>query len=289
MTKFSVLLPVYFGDSPDHLAACLSSLEAQTWPASEILIVKDGSLVEALERVIQFYSARLPIRTLQLPDNKGLGPALRAGVENCQFNIIARMDADDICVLDRFELEVGFLEMHPEVDVLSGTIREFDSDPAIWVSERRLPSEHAAIVAFGKRRNPINHMAVVFRKSAVIAAGNYRSRPGFEDYELWVRMLMNGSRFHNLDAVCTLARCGNGMHRRRGGWRYILFEVSLFWYFRSLGFLNAREALRNIALRVPVRLVPAGLRSLVYRFFVRRRATVATLDSSRHTPQRTTR
>lgn len=270
MTKFSVLLPVYHRDSPDHLAECLSSLEAQSRPAEEILIVKDGLLGEALENVINSYSARLPINALQLTNNEGLGLALRAGVEKCQFEIIARMDADDICALDRFELELSFLEAHPEVDVLSGTIREFNSDPAFWITERRLPGEHASILAFAKRRNPMNHMAVVFRKSAVLAAGSYRSQAGFEDYDLWVRMLMKGSNFRNLDAVCTFARCGNGMHMRRGGWNYLQSEASLFWHFRSLGFLNTREALCNIALRLPVRLFPAGLRSLVYRLVVRR-------------------
>jgi glycosyltransferase involved in cell wall biosynthesis len=288
MAKFSVLLPIYFRDSPEHLAECLSSLAAQTRPAEEILIVKDGSLGEALEGVIHSYSPRLPINILQLAENAGLGLALRAGVEKCCFEIIARMDADDVCALDRFELEVAFLEAHPEIDVLSGTMREFDSDPAVWITERRLPREHTAILAFAKHRNPINHMAVVFRKSAVIAAGSYRSLPGFEDYALWVRMLMNGSRFHNLDNVCTYARCGNGMHRRRGGWNYLLYEASLFWHFRSLGFLSTREAMRSIGLRLPVRLVPARLRSLLYRLFVRRSA-VPPLDGYRDAPQRTAR
>jgi glycosyltransferase involved in cell wall biosynthesis len=269
MTNFSVLLPVYHRDSPEYFAQCLNSLEAQTRPASEILIVKDGPLGSALEDVIKVYSAKLPVTTLQLPENGGLGPALRAGVEKCRFEIIARMDADDICTDERFELEIGFLEAHPEVDVLSGTIREFNLDPEAWISERRLPREHASIVIFAKRRNPVNHMAVVFRKSAVLAAGNYPSRPGFEDYALWVQMLLNGSRFHNLETVCMFARCGNGMHQRRGGWSYVLHEASLFWHFRSLGFLSTPEALCSIGLRLPVRLVPVVIRSSLYRLFAR--------------------
>jgi len=270
MTKFSVLLPVYYKDSPEHLAECLASLRAQTRPADEILIVKDGPLQEALEAVIMAYSTRLPIITLQLPENKGLGLALKAGVEKCQFDIIARMDADDICAAERFELEIRFLETHPEIDVLGGTIREFNSDPTVCICERRLPNEHDSILVFTRRRNPMNHMAVMFRKSAVLAAGNYPSRPGFEDYALWVKMLMNRSKFHNLDSVCTFARCGNGMSRRRGGWSYLRSEASLFWHFRSLGFLSTSEALYSIGLRLPVRLIPATLRSLLYRLFVRR-------------------
>ena len=271
MTKFSVLLPVYYRDSPEYFAQCLNSLAVQTRPAEEILIVKDGPLGRALEDVIETYSAKLPVTTIQLPENRGLGPALKAGVEKCRFDVIARMDADDICTKERFELEVGFLEAHPEVDVLSGTIREFNSDPEAWISERRLPREHASIVVFAKRRNPLNHMAVVFRKSAVLAAGNYPSRPGFEDYALWVQMLLNGSKLHNLETVCMFARCGNGMHQRRGGWSYAWNEASLFWHFRSLGFLSTLDALRSISQRLPLRLVPVPFRSLLYRIFARSR------------------
>lgn len=269
VTKFSVLMAVYGDDSPEYLAQSLGSLEAQTRLANEVLIVKNGPLGGALEAIIAAYSARLPIVALQLPENKGLGSALRIGVEKCRFEMIARMDPDDISSPERFEREVGFLETHPEVDAISGTIREFNSDPAVCISERRLPCEHASIQAFAKRRCPLNHVAVVYRKPAVLTAGNYQSRFRQEDYDLWVRMLVNGSKFHNLDDVCVLVRCGNGMFDRRGGWGYLRHEASLFWHFRSLGFLSTTEALRSIGLRAPSRLLPNTLRSLLYRLFVR--------------------
>lgn len=270
MAKFSVLLPVYFKDSPEHLAECLRSVEAQTRAADEILIVKDGPLGDDLETVIAAYSASLPIVPLELPKNRGLGEALKIGVESCRFDIVARMDADDICAVERFEREVGFLESHPEVDALSGAIREFHTDPSACISERRLPIEHASIRAFAKRRCPLNHMAVAFRKAAVLAAGNYRLQLVGEDYDLWVRMLLNGSILHNLEDILVFARCGNGMQKRRGSFRYLRSESSLFWRFRSLGFLSTFEALCNIGLRVPARLLPASIRAVFYRRFVRK-------------------
>jgi glycosyltransferase involved in cell wall biosynthesis len=270
MERFSVLMPVYSRESPEYLVESLRSLAVQSRPADEILIVKDGPIGDALEAVIAMYSTELPIVPLQLAENRGLGFALAIGVENCKFEIIARMDGDDISVPERFERQVGFLETHPEVDAISATVREFNGDPAVCTSERRLPSEHVSILAFAKRRCPLNHMAVVFRKSAVLAAGNYQSRFRQEDYDLWVRMLMNGSKFHNLGDLGVLARCGNGMQSRRGGWGYLRHEASLFWHFRSLGFLCTLEVLFNVGLRVPVRLLPPALRSLLYRVFVRR-------------------
>jgi glycosyltransferase involved in cell wall biosynthesis len=269
MERFSVLMPVYSRESPEHLAESLHSLAEQSRRADEILIVKDGPVGEALESVIALYSTELPIVPLQLAKNRGLGFALGIGVENCKFEIIARMDADDISVPERFERQVGFLETHPEIDAMSATIREFNGDPEVCISERRLPSEHDSILAFAKRRCPLNHMAVVFRKSAVLAAGNYQSRFRQEDYDLWVRMLVNGSKFHNLSDVGVLARCGNGMYSRRGGWDYLQHEASLFWHFRSLGFLSTLEVLFSVGLRVPVRLLPPASRSFLYRMFVR--------------------
>lgn len=270
MERFSVLMPVYSLESAEYLAESLHSLAVQSRPADEILIVKDGPIGEALEAVIAHYLTELPIVPLQLLENRGLGFALRIGVENCKFEIIARMDADDISAPERFEQQVGFLEAHPEVDAISATIREFNGDPAVSISERRLPSEHTSILAFAKRRCPLNHMAVVYRKSAVLAAGNYQSQFRQEDYDLWVRMLLNGAKLHNLSDLCVFARCGNGMQRRRGGWDYLCSEASLFWHFRSLGFLSTFEVLFNVGLRIPVRLLPPAFRAHLYRLFVRK-------------------
>ncbi len=83
-------------------------------------------------------------------------------------------------------------------------------------------------------------------------------------------MLLNGSILHNLNEVMVLARCGNGMQRRRGGWAYLQSEALLFWHFRALGFLSTFEALRNFGIRALVRLLPAALRGDLYRLFLRK-------------------
>lgn len=269
MLKLSVLMPIYGGESPLYLAQCLESLKAQSLPADEILIVKDGPLGEHLEVVLREYETELPIRTLELARNQGLGAAARLGVEQCRNELIARMDSDDLCVPRRFEIQVAYIESHPETDIVGGFIREFDSDYRSGLASRKVPSEHRAICALAKRRNPMNHMTVLFRRTAVLAAGNYRTWFGFEDYDLWVRMIRNGARFHNLEDVLVLARCGNGMQTRRGGWDYLRREASLLWSFREGGFITTPAALWNIACRIPARLAPSSLRGKIYRKFLR--------------------
>jgi glycosyltransferase involved in cell wall biosynthesis len=272
MMQFSVLLSVYHGELPEFLARSLESLAEQTLPASEVLIVKDGPLGADLEAVIESFASRLPIATLQLESNQGLGSALRAGIEHCRFDLVARMDSDDICAPHRFQTQIDFLNRRSEIDVLGSSIAEFDSDPAQCVAIRRLPEDHCDICAFATWRNPLNHMSVIFRKSSVIAAGSYQHCPGFEDYDLWVRMILNGSRFHNLAEPLIFARCGSGMQSRRGGPTYASREVALFWAFRKRGFLTTPEFLRNIALRTPLRFLPGPFRDGFYRGWLRRPA-----------------
>ena len=267
--KFSVLMSIYDKDVPEALQECLGSLVAQTLPADQVLIVQDGPSGNELCSIVQEYVVKLPIEVVPLRHNIGLGGALRIGIERCRFDVIARMDADDICAPDRFEKQIAFLRGHPETDVVGTSIREFESDVSHCVSERCPPKNHEAIIARAKRRNPINHMTVMFRKAAVLAAGSYRPFTGFEDYDLWVRMLMQGARFHNIEEALVFARCGNGMQLRRGGLEYLVRELKLLRSFHASGFLSAVEVVQSALLRIPARLLPVSIRGEMYRRFLR--------------------
>jgi glycosyltransferase involved in cell wall biosynthesis len=270
--KFSVLMSVYHRESPTYLEHSLGSLVAQTRLPDEVVIIKDGLLGSELDQVISRFSEKLPTVTLDLRVNRGLGRALRAGVEHCRFEWIARMDSDDICLPGRFKRQLEFLEIHPEIDVLGSGISEFQHDPGSQVSLRCLPEKDSAIRSFSKFRNPVNHMTVMFRKQAVLEAGNYQEIIGFEDYDLWVRMLMLGVRFHNLQESLVFVRCGNGMQRRRGGLEYLLRELRLLRSFHASGFISTFELVQNALLRVPARMVPASIRGEIYRRFLRSEA-----------------
>jgi len=268
--KFSVLMSVYQLESPAFLTQCLESLVVQTLPPNEVLIVEDGPIGNALQGVISRFRNLLPITTVRLAVNLGLGPALRAGVEQCRFGLIARMDSDDVCAPQRFERQMQHLADHPEIDVLGASISEFDSDPGCCIADRCLPESQDAIRLLAKGRNPVNHVTVLFRKAAVLSAGNYRSFGGFEDYDLWVRMLMAGARFHNMNEPLVLVRCGNGMVARRGGLAYLRREIALFRHFHKIGFLNAAEFVRALLPRVPIRLLPVSARAQFYKAALRK-------------------
>jgi glycosyltransferase involved in cell wall biosynthesis len=267
--KLSVLMSVYNRESPEFLRESLDSLVAQTLQADEIVIVEDGPLGLGLADVIRNARTALPIVSLPLPAHAGLGLALRDGLNVCRGELVARMDADDICAPERFARQIDFLERNPRVDVAGSAIAEFNEDRHAVKSVRRLPAGSQELLRFAQYRNPLNHMTVMFRRRAVLDAGSYQPCAGFEDYHLWVRMLRRGCELHNLADVLVFVRCGNGMQQRRGGFSYFLQEVEFQRFLHSSGLLALSACARNILLRAPIRMAPAFVRSFCYEHFLR--------------------
>ena len=268
--KFSVLMSLYDKEKPEFLAECFTSLANQTVQADEIVLVLDGRINADLEKVVTAFQDNLPLKIIFLPDNVGLGQALNVGLTHCSHDWVIRMDTDDICVPTRFEQQRHFIQNHPEIDVLGGQIIEFEKQLSQGKKSRTVPTSHEAIFASAKSRNPINHMTVAFKKSAVQAVGSYRHAPLFEDYDLWVRLLLAGYQFANLPEVLVYARAGDAMYERRGGLAYARYEWAIQQSFYQQGFLHMAQLLKNLAIRLPVRLLPNSLRSLVYQKLLRK-------------------
>ena len=264
--KFSVLLSVYRREKPEFLEIALNSIENQILQANEIVLVKDGPLTTELDEVVDRHTknTNMPYKIVSLQENLGLGPALNKGLEECSFGWIARMDTDDIALPDRFEKQMAYLATHISIDVLGGWICEFDEEPSMCTKERRVPNNNEDIVKFAKYRNPMNHMTVVFRKSAVDEAGGYATMNGFEDYYLWMRMLMKGKQFANIAEVLLKARTGKGMIHRRQGWKYAMDELALEKTARRIGFWTAFDLARNFFVRFLPRLLPVFIVEKLY-------------------------
>ena len=263
---FSVLISVYSKENPEYFKAALNSIwKDQSLKPHEIVLVKDGPLTEELEKVISDFSQVAPLKILKLNNNSGLGVSLAEGLKLCSCNLVARMDSDDISKPDRFEKQVEFMSEHPEVGVLGTFIAEFISTINNIVSYRKLPIECSDIALFAKKRNPLNHMTVIFRKEAVITAGNYVAFYGYEDYYLWVRILKNNITIVNLPDVLVYARINN-IYGKRRGIRLFAIEFKLQKEFLRLGFTNNFNFLYNIIFRALPRLLPVGGLKLVYKF-----------------------
>lgn len=269
---FSVLMSVYAKEVPEHLDEALASVFGQTLPPNEVVLVEDGPLTEGLEKVIASYRQKhSELKIVPLERNCGLGEALRIGLENCSFDVVARMDSDDICKPNRFEKQIRYWESHPDLDVLGCWIDEFSTTKEHVESRRKLPETDKELKRFMKWRCPFNHMTVVFRKKAVLGVGSYQPFYLLEDYYLWNRLANAGCRFANLGESLLWARGGAGMLSRRGGWKYMRSENRLFGFMLRSGRINWWEYCVNVSMRSCVRLIGNRGRQVLYGLFLRKK------------------
>lgn len=267
---FSVLMSVYKKERPEYLAEALTSVFTQTLPPDEVVLIEDGPLTKELERVIGEFKERYAVlKTYQFKENVQLGRALAKGVELCSNDLIARMDTDDIAVPDRFERQYRYMEEHQEVAACGGWLEEFN-DAGTYSKIKRMPEDEAELTKYARYRNPLNHMTVMFRREAVLRAGNYRHFPLLEDYNLWVRMLADGARFYNLPCVLVRMRTNDGVYDRRGGKQYFVQYRKLRKEQRRLGLLKVWEYGVALILTAGMTLQPTFLRKLMYRRVLRK-------------------
>jgi glycosyltransferase involved in cell wall biosynthesis len=270
--KFSVLISVYYTENPKHLDRAFQSIWLdQILKPNQIVLIKDGSLTKDIEAVLDDWQKKLGniLSILSLESNVGLGMALGLGIHYCNYNLVARMDTDDVSLPNRFLRQVKFFEDNPDVDIVGSNIGEFHSDEKCIISYRHVPHAHDDIVRASKIKNPFNHPSVMYKKSAVLAAGGPKNMTGFDDYYLWIRMIMNGSKCANIPDVLLIMRTDNGQMSRRGGYSYLMFECKFQKILLDIKYINILEFVRNILIRLPVRLLPNNLRKYVYKLIRR--------------------
>ncbi len=266
---FSLLMSVYGGDDPAFLeAAYRSVVHDQTRPPDDVVLVQDGPVPEQLRQMIASLVATSPspARLLVLDSNVGLGPALDQGMAACAHDIVARMDADDIALPRRFEVQVPAVEAG--ADLVGSALLEFGTAPDDIVGRRVPPIDPAEIIRYSRFHQPFNHPTIVYRRSAVQAVGGYRSLPLMEDYLLFAKMIQNGARVANIAEPLVLYRVGAGAYARRGGVTLLKSEWALQRRLYALGFTNKAQFVRNVTIRGGYRLVPEGIRKRAYRRWI---------------------
>lgn len=265
-------MSLYKNEHSDWFRQALDSILNQTVKPDEIVIVKDGLLTSDLENVLKEYLGKYScINVLPFEENRGLGLALRDGVLACKNEWIARMDTDDISHPKRFEKQLAYIEQHEDISLLGAAIEEFSFDYNIPDSRTILPLKHDDIVKFAKKRNPFRHMTVIFNRNAVLNSGNYRHFLWFEDYDLWVRLILAGYKTANLPDVLVSVRADESMFSRRGGFKYLLQDLKFQIFIYKRNFINILEFLVNIITRGVVRLLPNNVRIYIYKIFLRNR------------------
>jgi glycosyltransferase involved in cell wall biosynthesis len=262
---FSLLLSVYDGDRPDYLRrAFRSAVDDQTVRPEQVVIVRDGPVRDELATCLDDLrkASPVPVTFVPLQRGAGLGPALDRGLAASWFDVIARMDADDVAMPHRFEVELPLIM---EADIVGAGLLEFVSDTDDIVGQRVPPTDPHQIQRYARMHDPFNHPTVVYRRDAVLAAGGYGDLPLMEDYALFARMLDSGARAVNVAEPLVFYRVGSKSFKRRGGTGLLRSELRLQREFRQQGFTSPAEYVRNVLVRGGYRLIPWWCRRAVYR------------------------
>ena len=269
--KFSVLMSIYYKEKAEYFNRCMQSIwDEQTIKPDEIVLVQDGQLSDELHKAIIDWQKKLKdkFKTIPLEKNVGLGDALNIGLQYCNNELVARMDTDDIALPNRFEKQLEIFQ-NKNIDVCGSWVSEFENNENNIVSFRKVPELDEDIKRFAKKRNPLNHPTVMYKKTVIEKAGGYQKMLWFEDYYLWVRMILNGAKFYNVQVPLVKMRIDSQLERRKGN-KYIFSEIELQKKFLKLGFINKKEFIINIIIRNFPRILPSFILKNIYKQLLRR-------------------
>jgi glycosyltransferase involved in cell wall biosynthesis len=261
---YSVLMPLAPWEPPEQVAVALESLENQTLSPAQVVVSCDGVPPDDLKDVLSCTS--MPVEIVLGPGGEGVGPVLARGLECCTEEFVIRADADDLSVPERCEIQVTLLSERPELAALSSKILEFDNDPTRPRQIRDVPYGRDRLFGFSRWRNPINHPAVAFRRMEIVQNGSYRNCPGFEDYDLWLRLLKNGLHLDNIPYPLVLVRVGIDHVKRRQGISYARKEIGFLRQCLRENLISMPTILILILTRIPMRLLPRQ----VFSYFLRK-------------------
>lgn len=270
--KFSVLMSVYRNDKREYVEETIKSIwDNQTLKPDEIVLMVDGPVPDELDSYVRELSAKDTFKVYWQEENQGLGKTMSNGVLKCTNELIARMDSDDIALPDRFEKQVKYLTENPDISIVGGQISEFIDTPENIVGYRKVPPSSDDCRAYYRDRDPLNHMTVMFRKSDIIASGNYQHWYLDEDTYLWGRVLKKGFKIANLQDVLVNVRSGKDMYARRGGWKYFKSDTAILKWKRENGFLGFGRYLYNCLIRFTVQvMMPNKLRGFIFKKLLRK-------------------
>ncbi|GAA1840608.1 glycosyltransferase [Agromyces salentinus] len=273
---FALLMPVYRGDDAAHFAkAFTSSVTQQSRRPDQVVLVQDGPVGEPLAAAIEAAIAGCPVPVVHhvIAENVGLTRALTEGLALSEHDIVARMDADDISLPERFAKQVPLVE--GGLDLVGTGMLEFLDDDGSIVGKRVPRTDAADIAAYSRFHDPFSHPTVVYRRSAVDRVGGYQPMGLMEDYWLFARMIAGGAAVGNLAEPLVMYRVGAGAYARRGGRAQWRSELALQRALRAIGFTTRRQHVRNVAVRGLYRFVPEPVRKVAYRRFIANGGAIA--------------
>lgn len=215
----SVLMSTYYRENPIYLDRALKSIWTdQIRKPDQIVLVEDGRLTPALDKVVEKWGNTIgkSLTIVRNECNQGLAEALNDGIKRAKGELIARMDSDDIATPNRFKLQEAYMENHENVDILGGSIREFN-DMGTLNQVRYYPRTMEEVRKGIYKASPLAHPTVMFRRRFFDDGFRYSSKFYIcEDVILWFEALKADREINNLPDILLRFRRNDSMMNRRG-------------------------------------------------------------------------
>lgn len=222
MNKIAVIMSLYKNDKLEFVQSAVDSILNQTYSFFDLYIQCDGPINPAVESFLSNLKDER-IRIYKRKENKGLAQSLNDLLEivlPMRYEYIARMDADDICDIHRFERQINFLDLHLEVDCLGTWAIEINSKGEEYF-RKQMPVTHDDCKTLFRKRDCMIHPTVMFRRSYIEKAGLYSLDTFFgEDTMMWAQGFAAGCKFANIPEYLYKFRLDDNFFNRRRGWKH---------------------------------------------------------------------
>ncbi len=271
LDNYTVIMSVYNKVIPEYLKESINSIINQSYKTNEFIIIKDGFLTAEQNKIIDetFLNNKEIVKIVNFDDNKGAGIAYNKGIELCTNKWASIMDSDDFADPTKFEKQMKYLSNHEDVDVIGSNAVEFMNIISNVVSTRIMPETNEEIISFGHGRCPIIQPTAIFKVEAVRNAGSYQHSPLTEDYDLYIRMIMNGCKFYTYQEMLYYIRTSKDFYKRRGGIKYLKPILGFKYKYYKKGFFTTKQFIKTFMSSLIVSLMPNKIRAIIYKKYLR--------------------
>ena len=271
LSPYSVLMVLCKNELPVDLNSCLESMLMQSYPPADFVLVCREGLTDELKIIVKSFQNEFKdvFRIITAKDDMSVGEALNMGMDACCCDYIMRMDSDDISKPNRCLKQMTLFAIKPELDITGTFVEEFDTHTGRIISVKKTPILHKDIVKYAKRRNPFNRQTLAFRRSAAESVGGFGDTQQFEDYDLIVRMIMNGSLGQNVPEALVRYRIDKDTICHRRSLSRTKASIAVRKRMRKYGFTSFADFFVPCAAQCLLFIMPCCFTKWFYKKFLR--------------------
>ena len=262
----AVIMSLYKNDTLVFVKLAVESILNQTYNQFDFYIQYDGYIPQEVDEYLTGLQDER-IHIYRREDNKGLAYSLNellTIVLSKDYEYIARMDADDISLPERFAKQVAFLDAHPDTECLGTWAIEINSDGSEYY-RKQMPETHEECWKQFMIRDCMIHPTVMFRRSYIEKAGVYSLDTYFgEDTMMWAQGFAAGCKFANVPEYLFRFRLNDDFFNRRRGWKHAKGILTLRWKVNKMLHYPVKAYLYAIAY-AGAKMMPKGILNLIYK------------------------